>query len=193
MQWRKPGAEFGGRTESFFADKDDAFLWKNFHFSGKNFWGPFSIHRPDFSNFPSLLPDFPDLCFVIYRTQPFPHKKNTFFTLFILSRTSDNTTSQNIWGPSPHLKLWGDSLPKFPPLAAWVVWQKRYRKRAMCPNVFVINGIDIYAFLGFYSRNEFIYAHAHRKQSNFSGLLWRDGYLSMEKKASKATRRHNVQ
>src|SRR6218665_553904 len=50
-------------------------------------------------------------------------KKNTFITLFILSRTSDNTTSQNIgetnaWAV-PHLKLWGarpPSPPRFPPL-----------------------------------------------------------------------------
>src|SRR6218665_3338650 len=39
----------------------------------------FLSHRSSFSNFPSLLSDFPDLCFVRYRTQPFPHKKKTFF------------------------------------------------------------------------------------------------------------------
>src|SRR6218665_3355918 len=49
---------------------------------------------------------------------PFPHKKNTFFTLFILSRACDNTTSLNIGGPmhgpSPHLKFWG-TVPSSPP------------------------------------------------------------------------------
>ena len=147
---------------------------KKLPFSGKNFWLPFFSHRPGFSNFPSLLhdfpdlyfvryvryhtlhnpfltrktpffhfggknfwwpsflvidqvfqifTDFPDLYFVRYRTQPFPHKKNTFFTFFILWRTSDNTTFQNIGGTYawavPHLKLWGDrppSPPRFPPL-----------------------------------------------------------------------------
>src|SRR6218665_1506821 len=46
-----------------------------------------------------------------------------FFTLFILSHTSDNTTSLNIGGTNawavPHLKFWGDrplSPPRSPPL-----------------------------------------------------------------------------
>src|SRR6218665_446841 len=38
-----------------------------------------------------------------------------FFTLFVLSRASDNTISLNIGGsmhgPSPHLKFWGDRPP----------------------------------------------------------------------------------
>src|SRR6218665_3856263 len=50
-------------------------------------------------------------------------RKTQFFTLFMLSRTSDNTTSQNIgrtnaWAV-PHLKFWGDrppSPPRSPPL-----------------------------------------------------------------------------
>src|SRR6218665_591444 len=55
-------------------------------------------------------------------------RKPPFFTLFILSRTSDNTASQHIggtnaWavpppqisgGPSPHLTFWGDRLPQSP-------------------------------------------------------------------------------
>src|SRR6218665_10496 len=48
----------------------------------------------------------------------FPRNKNTFFTLFILSRASDNTTSQNIGGTDawavPHLKFWGNRLPQPP-------------------------------------------------------------------------------
>ena len=43
-------------------------------------------------------------------------QENHNFSLFILSRTSDNTASQNIGGgpmhgPSPHLKFWGDRPP----------------------------------------------------------------------------------
>ena len=38
-----------------------------------------------------------------------------FFTLFVLSRASDNTTSQNIGGTDawavPHLTFWGDRPP----------------------------------------------------------------------------------
>src|SRR6218665_1555626 len=46
-------------------------------------------------------------------------RKTQFFTLFILSRTSDNTTSQNIGGDQcmggpPHLKFWGDRPPPVP-------------------------------------------------------------------------------
>src|SRR6218665_3327375 len=63
-------------------------------------------------------------------------RKTPFFTLFILSRTSDNTTSQNIGGgpmhgPSPHLKFWGDrppqSPPRSPPLPAHLK-QQSYQK-----------------------------------------------------------------
>ena|SRR6218665_1402813 len=43
---------------------------------------------------------------------------DTFFTLSVLSRASDNTTSQNIGGrmhgPSPHLNFLGDRLPRPP-------------------------------------------------------------------------------
>src|SRR6218665_4001758 len=41
-----------------------------------------------------------------------------FFTLFVLSRASDNTASQNIRGTDawavPHLKFWG-TVPRVPP------------------------------------------------------------------------------
>src|SRR6218665_3282770 len=51
--------------------------------------------------------------------------KTVFFTLFILSHTSNNTTSLNIGGPmhgpSPHLKFfWGTVPPVLPPgLRPW--------------------------------------------------------------------------
>ena len=58
---------------------------------------------------------------VVY--DPFLTRKTPFFTLFILSRTSDYTTSQNIGGTDgwtfPHLKFWGGpspSSPRSPPL-----------------------------------------------------------------------------
>ena len=80
-----------------------------------------------------IFTDFPDLYFVKCRAWPFPHNKTTFFTLFMLSRTSDNTTSQNIvggrmHGPSPHLKLWGDRPPVPLGFRPWL----RVRRRAGC-------------------------------------------------------------
>src|SRR6218665_156274 len=71
--------------------------------------------------------------YVQCRIGPFPHKNNhyfrkefpydTFFTLFVLSRTSDNTTSLNIGETDawvvPHLKYLGGpspSPPRPPPL-----------------------------------------------------------------------------
>src|SRR6218665_1836574 len=54
---------------------------------------------------------------VVY--DPFPTRKIPFFTLFILSRASDNTTSQNIGGrmhgPSPTSYFLGGPSPS-PPL-----------------------------------------------------------------------------
>ena len=103
-QWRKPGAEFGGRK--FF--QDDVFFAENVHFRGKNL---FFSHRPGFRMFPlfSLIFRIFTLLDVVH--DPFLTRKTPFFTLLILSRTSDNTTSQNIWGTNdwavPHLKLWG--------------------------------------------------------------------------------------
>ena len=77
-----------------------------------------------------IFTDFQELHFVkmsymTLRTWPFPYKKTPFSTLFILSRTSDNTTSQNIggtnaWAVSPTSNFGGDrppSPPRFPPLA----------------------------------------------------------------------------
>src|SRR6218665_2727493 len=56
---------------------------------------------------------------VVY--DPFLTRKTPFFTLFILSSTSDNTTSQNIGGDEcmgcpPTLNFGGPSPPRFPPL-----------------------------------------------------------------------------
>src|SRR6218665_2288370 len=59
-------------------------------------------------------------------------RKTPFFTLFILSRTSDNTASQNIGGdqmhgPSPHLKFLVDSPPRSPPLGPRPINEKTQR------------------------------------------------------------------
>src|SRR6218665_2452076 len=69
-----------------------------------------------------MRPDFPHLysvrCHISYSRQKTPISKNNsfmtpFYTLFVLSRISDNTTSQNIGGTDawavPHLKFGGPS------------------------------------------------------------------------------------
>ena len=87
-------------------------------------------HRPGSRIFPFFSRIFRIFTMLIKcRIWPFPHKKNhyfrnensfttSFFTLFILSRASDNTTSQNIGGTDtwsvPHLKLLGETVPPVP-------------------------------------------------------------------------------
>jgi len=77
MQWRKLVAEFGG-TEKFFADQDDFFLTKIPIFATKISDDLFLVIDQVFRIFPLFSLNFQDLYFVRYRTQPFPHKKNTF-------------------------------------------------------------------------------------------------------------------
>src|SRR6218665_2976517 len=87
-------------------------------------------HRPGFSDFPFLFPDFPYLYCVKCRISPFFTRKTTileknslmtlFFTLFVLSRASDNTTSQNIGGGGcmdrpPTSNFFGGTVPPVPP------------------------------------------------------------------------------
>ena len=112
---------------------NDNFFAKNFHSHGQNFWWPFFSHWSGFSDFPFLFPDFPYLYYVKCRRlqciyDPFPTRKTTisvknsfmtpFFTLFVLSRASDNTTSQNIEGTDawavPHLKFFWGTVPQSP-------------------------------------------------------------------------------
>src|SRR6218665_3250851 len=74
------------------------------------------FHRPGFSDFPFLFPDFSYLLNIVY--DPFLTRKTPFFTLFILSRASDHTTSQNIeetnaWAVPPP-QIWGDRPPSPP-------------------------------------------------------------------------------
>jgi len=87
----------------------------------------FFIYRPGFLDFAFLFPDFPYLYHVKCPILPFPHKKNTFFTLLILSRASDNTTSQNIGGGDgcmgvPTTSNFGGTVPpRSPPLSTALV------------------------------------------------------------------------
>src|SRR6218665_1632761 len=82
----------------------------------------FLSHRPGSSDFFFLFPHFPYVYYVKCRRGLYDHfltRKTQFFTLFMLSRTSDNTTSQNIGGTNawavPHLKFWGGDRPPSPP------------------------------------------------------------------------------
>jgi len=64
-----------------------------------------------------------------------------FFTLFVLSRASDNTTSLNIGrpmhGPSPHLKFWGDRPPQPPRSPPLCVRVGLFVRVCLCAYVFV--------------------------------------------------------
>src|SRR6218665_438340 len=95
-QWRRPGAEFGG-TEKFFADLNDVFSGNNFHFHAKKFH--FFSNRPGFPDFTFL---YCIKCSIVV-SSPENHyfrkeflDNTIFFTVFVLSRASDNTTSLNI-------------------------------------------------------------------------------------------------
>src|SRR6218665_2674604 len=67
----------------------------------------FFSHRLGSSDFPFLFSHF-----------PYVYKKTTIFTLFILSRTYDNTTSQNIGGTNawavPPPQILGGPAPQSP-------------------------------------------------------------------------------
>src|SRR6218665_4119112 len=74
------------------------FFRKKFSFSRSKFLMTFFSHRPYFVDFPYLFVKY-DPFFT--RKSPISENKSLitpFFTLFILSRASDNTTSLNIGG-----------------------------------------------------------------------------------------------
>ena len=116
-QCRRPGAEFWGGTETFFADQDFwiTFFRKKFPFHCKNFWWPFFSHRPGFSDFPFLFPNFPYLTMLNVVYDPFLKGKTPFFTLFM--RIQQHYFSK-YWGDGcmdrPHLKFWGGPSTQFP-------------------------------------------------------------------------------
>ena len=105
--------------DKIFADQDfwmTFFSDKNFHFHGKNFWWfVFLVIDQVFRIFPFFYLIFRILTMLNVVYDPFFTRKTPFLTLFVLSRASDNTTSQNIGGrmhgPSPHLKFLGDRPP----------------------------------------------------------------------------------
>src|SRR6218665_1773818 len=76
----------------------------------------FFSHRPGSSDFSHIFHMFTMLN-VVY--DHFLTRKTQFFTLFMLSRTSDNTTSQNIGGTNawavPPPQIFGGTVPPVPP------------------------------------------------------------------------------
>ena len=123
-QWRRPGVEFGGDGKNFHNPRflNDAFFGKNFHLQGKHFWWLFLVIDQVFRIFPLFSQIFCNLYYIkmSYMTLS-SQQKTPFFrpSLFILSRASDNTTSQNILGTDawavPPLQILGDA-PRSPPL-----------------------------------------------------------------------------
>src|SRR6218665_415443 len=112
--------KLGGTKKIFRGPRflNDVFFGKNLHFQGQNFF--FFSHRPGFWDFPFFCNIFRMFTMLNVLYHPFLTRKTHFFTRFILSRASDNTTSQNIGGDQcmgrpPHLKLWGGPSPPVPP------------------------------------------------------------------------------
>src|SRR6218665_3945277 len=92
---------------------------------GRTNFSPTKISERLFLVVDQVFPDFP-FFYQIFRIftmfnvvyGPFLTRKTPFFTLFILSRTSDYTTSQNIGGTDgwtfPPPKIFGGTVPQFP-------------------------------------------------------------------------------
>jgi len=131
-QWRRPGTEFGG-TETFSWAKISEwgfFSERNLNFSGQNFWWPFFKSLTRFFGFSLPFPRF-SVSFTMFNVvyDPFLTRTTTiseknsfmtpFFTLFVLSRASENTTSQNIGGTDawavPPPQIFGLTVPHSPP------------------------------------------------------------------------------
>src|SRR6218665_2090699 len=96
------------------------FFSEKFPFSRPKILMTFLLSSTGFSDFPFLFPNFPYLYCVKWTISEKDSLTTPFFTLFVLSRASDNTTSQNIGGTDawavPHLKFRGRP-PRSPPLA----------------------------------------------------------------------------
>src|SRR6218665_4107584 len=81
----------------------------------------FFSHRLGSSDFPFLFSHFPYAYYVKCCIMTISSQENHHFSLFILSRTSDNTASQNIGGgpmhgPPPPPQILGGPAPPSPPL-----------------------------------------------------------------------------
>src|SRR6218665_3891841 len=108
---RRPGAEFGG-TKKFFRGPISG---KMSIFRVKISDDLFFSHRLGSSDFPFFSHIFRMFTMLNVVYDHFLTRKPPFFTLFILSRTSDNTASQNIGGnnawAAPPPKIWGGTVP----------------------------------------------------------------------------------
>src|SRR6218665_1264914 len=95
------------------------FFGEKFPFSRQNFLMTFFLSSTRFLRFSLSFPRF-SLSFSMLNVifDPFLTRKTPFFTLFVLSRASYNTTSLNIGGTmhglSPNLKFLGRPSPQFP-------------------------------------------------------------------------------
>jgi len=134
-----------GRDGKNILQTNDVFLGKNyFYFHAQKFWWPLFSHRACFSHFSYDFSRVPYLYCMKCHTciWRFLHQKplfqkiipwwHLFFTLFVLSRASDNATSQNIGGrmhgPSPTSKFGGPSPspPRSPPMNMTMFFRNRY-------------------------------------------------------------------
>ena len=77
---------------------NEVFFGGNFHFRGKKFDDLFLVMDQIFQIFPFFSQIFPIFAMLNVVFEPFLTRKTPFFTLFILSRASNNTTSLNIGG-----------------------------------------------------------------------------------------------
>src|SRR6218665_3517200 len=126
-QWRRPGAEFGGDGKISRGPRflNDVFFGKNVHFHGQNFFLVIDQVFRIFSFFSHIIRIF-TMFNVVLSYMTLSSQKNTtseknsfitsFFTLFVLSRASDNTASQNIRGTDewavPPPQILGDRPPR---------------------------------------------------------------------------------
>src|SRR6218665_3003213 len=92
------------------------FFGVKFRFSRQKFLMTFFFsHRPHFSDFPFLFPDFPYLCYIKCHILPLPHKKNTSVHTF--TRIRQHYFSK-CWGDQcmgrPPPKILGGPFPQSP-------------------------------------------------------------------------------
>src|SRR6218665_3935859 len=114
---QRPGAEFGGDQKNFSRPN----FRKNFHFQGKFSDDLFLVIHLVLWIFPFFSHIFRIFTMLNVVYDHFLTIKTPFSTLLILSRTSDNTTTQKIgedqcMGRLPPLKFWGTIPPRSPPL-----------------------------------------------------------------------------
>src|SRR6218665_1917699 len=106
---RRPGAEFGGKKKIFHGPISGKISIFRVKISDDLFFS----HRPGSSDFSHIF----RMLNVVY--DHFLTRKTQFFTLFMLSRTSDNTTSQNIGGTNawavPPPQVLGETVHPVPP------------------------------------------------------------------------------